>query len=1623
MAWPASQDYNEAIQDPSSSFQDPELRAGLAVNNSFGIPQPCSGNFADVYEVRCPGGSRWAVKCFTREVRGLSERYEVICRCLGQAALPFAVDSTFLKEGIRIHGRWYPILKMQWVEGLTLQTFVRQHADKPIMLDALLQIWARMAVRLREAGVAHGDLQHGNVLLVPGRNERHLAVKLVDYDGMFVPALTQQPSGEVGHPAYQHPQRARDQGYNAEIDRFPLLLVATALASLKAGGRALWEKYDNGDNLLFREADLQAPVKSRLFYELLKLPDPLTQELVRHLLDALRGNLEATRLLEEVLPEQSASPRAAPAASSQGSRGVKSSPQRARTSAGSARSNSPGPSAVQGEPRRTRKSRRPLWITAGVVAAGLAAALAVWVLFPPSPSPVRTSADRIAQITPATELLAAPPTASPSNAPDHGPPPPSQSGPAATAKGPPSSSACPPETSKKPTADAPPATVKEPAAPPVKPPDQPVIPAEEPFQLREVFTLKAPEFNKLWSFSVSRDGKLALFSGEERDLDLWDCTTGTRVPGLRPVDEQRYLTAALSPDGRRAIISSTTRRGPSLYLAEINPAASLRNFAGHEGLVRKVCFVPDGKRAVSWGEDQSLRIWDVETGAEVRAMRGPEQPVSWLETSADGTLALTCSQDGTACLWDLIDGGCVERLEGVPAGNRITAATLSLDGATALLGHADGQVHLWDLQNRRSIVTLNGHSKAVHTVALSPNGQYAVTGSGAGEKAAAFLWLLAGDRSRHISLPRAALSPMAAVFSPDGRRILGGSPEGTARIWEITGGPPRVAVKPVEPLDPSGPAAKKALERFSADKRLTLRNLFFVKRADIKQVKEVGLSADGKLALAVYDGVRLDLWDLAERKWFDGTQPPGVGPMWTTAALAPDGQRALIGTADGPLQLGNLRVKTDVKGLLGHTGAVRRICFVPDGKRAVTWAEDKTIRTWDLRACTELGSMREPEPGVLSLQVSADGARALTCSADGTASLWDLSKRTRPERFLPEHGSKMTAAALTREGARVLFGYGDGRVIFWDIGKRRSIAAMAAHSGAVHTVVLSPNGQYAVTVGGDDKTPTALLWLLQGGPPQSVPLPTPMVSPLAVVFAADSRHILTGSRDGAIDLLQIRGGPPVLPLPPLEPAKDPPVVVKPPLNPADPLPSKPPIKPADPADSKKLSPPEEQAVASAIKGIREGFKEDYDNARTAPARKAFATSLLEQARLTNDDPVRKFALYREAGDLAATAELPLGLQIAEEMCRTYRLNERAARVAVFVRAGKSVDTPASAKAYLEAALPLLRDAVSEDDYSTVVPMVTSARQAAAIVRDPELQRTANSLLGRVELLHKEYEAIRASVRVLEKTADDPEANQTVGAFLCFFKQEWEKGLPLLAKAGDAALAAAAQQELAKPADRGDQVALGDTWAELARKHPNHRGGMERRAYRWHTLALADLEGRDRERVEKRILEFTELHPDVRAAWDHLDLTASRALTVGDVYLRLPAGRSLATRKALPGAVEMTLVCRSVKKVPKFEVLQGTDTLFIWESTEDTLHVHRPPNPARGLPGLLDASQPAKLSRNTWYTFTCRLTASETEFALKGVVSTRYQGTLELLQRRFIQVRAIGEPLEIRSLRVKRLDAD
>ncbi|TAH52133.1 MAG: hypothetical protein EYC68_07490 [Chloroflexota bacterium] len=256
MWWPSPSDYQDTVQNPRLAFSDAALRDGEIVRDALGLPKPISGSFATVYQID-HAGRRYAVRCFLRHVPDISQRYASISAYLQRVALPSIVEFRFLEQGIRLRGQWFPVLKMNWLEGERLDVYVARHLyDSQALLDLARQ-FLQLAASLRQAKLAHGDLQHGNLLIV---NQQ---LRLLDYDGMFVPELAGRVSNEIGQPNYQHPNRtARD--YGPHLDNFSVWVITLSLLGL-ALDPGLRSSFSSGSEaLLLKQSDFVNPSTSQV---------------------------------------------------------------------------------------------------------------------------------------------------------------------------------------------------------------------------------------------------------------------------------------------------------------------------------------------------------------------------------------------------------------------------------------------------------------------------------------------------------------------------------------------------------------------------------------------------------------------------------------------------------------------------------------------------------------------------------------------------------------------------------------------------------------------------------------------------------------------------------------------------------------------------------------------------------------------------------------------------------------------------------------------------------------------------------------------------------------------------------------------------------------------------------------------------------------------------------------------------------------------------------------------------------------------------------------------------------------------------------------------------------------
>ncbi|MBD0739408.1 hypothetical protein BGM09_08070 [Streptomyces sp. CBMA29] len=325
------------MQNTAVCFREPELKSGTVGRDPVLGPKPISGNFASVFSVTSRSGRRYAVKCFTQDVAAQESRYDAISRhlaALGRAALsqPWNIGFEYQSQGVLVAGQWYPLLKMEWAEGNSLIRWIEDHRADPAALGALANRFAALTADLAATGVAHGDLQHGNLLVA-----RDGTFRLVDYDGMFVPALAGYRATEMGHRNYQSPQRS-DTDFGPGLDRFSAWVIYFSLAALSADPM-LWDQLheSGGEFLLLTEEDFRAPAASFRFGTLLSHPDRRLRDLAGRMRD-----LSAQPLSE--LPTLAPGTFSVPAA-----------PLRARPSAHS--TSIPHPSAPSGS------GTHPSWLT------------------------------------------------------------------------------------------------------------------------------------------------------------------------------------------------------------------------------------------------------------------------------------------------------------------------------------------------------------------------------------------------------------------------------------------------------------------------------------------------------------------------------------------------------------------------------------------------------------------------------------------------------------------------------------------------------------------------------------------------------------------------------------------------------------------------------------------------------------------------------------------------------------------------------------------------------------------------------------------------------------------------------------------------------------------------------------------------------------------------------------------------------------------------------------------------------------------------------------------------------------------------------------------------------------
>jgi len=264
MPYPQIVEYHEAVQHPSQAFVDPELKQGAVAENNLGLPLVMSGGFALTYAVTTPR-RKCAVRCFHREIPAIQQKYDAISKKLRSLSNGCFVYFDFQQSGINVRQQTFPIVRMDWVEGDTLGIWLDKHFDDPRALEKARTDFAAIARFLEQKGIAHGDIQNGNVMVAKGD------IKLIDYDGMFVPGMRPGNGSETGHKHFQHPER-RVSDFGPKMDRFSFIALDLSLKAV-IEDKSLYAKFrEGGETVVFKANDFADPANSEIFRRLVAMP-------------------------------------------------------------------------------------------------------------------------------------------------------------------------------------------------------------------------------------------------------------------------------------------------------------------------------------------------------------------------------------------------------------------------------------------------------------------------------------------------------------------------------------------------------------------------------------------------------------------------------------------------------------------------------------------------------------------------------------------------------------------------------------------------------------------------------------------------------------------------------------------------------------------------------------------------------------------------------------------------------------------------------------------------------------------------------------------------------------------------------------------------------------------------------------------------------------------------------------------------------------------------------------------------------------------------------------------------------------------------------------------------------
>jgi len=529
-----------------------------------------------------------------------------------------------------------------------------------------------------------------------------------------------------------------------------------------------------------------------------------------------------------------------------------------------------------------------------------------------------------------------------------------------------------------------------------------------------------------------------------------------------------------SPDGRLLGVAA----GKKVQIYNASTRMLLRVLESHTSSVTSVHFSPNSKTLASGSWDNSVKLWDVETGQLQKTLQDHHSPVTCITSvhfSPNSKTLASGSWDNSVKLWDVETGQLQKTLEGHV--QDVYSVHFSPDSKVLASGSRDKTLKLWDIETGQLQKTLKGHTGFIDSICFSSDGKLLASSEGGNDINTLKLWDV-GTGSLQKTLEAHTGHIHSVCFSPDGKLLASGSDDYKLKLWDVeTGQLQKTLEGHIRAINsvcfsPDG----KVLVSGSRDKSVRFwdiagtRQLQKALESHSNTVQSVHFSPDCKVLASGGKDKRVKLWDAGTGD-LQKTLECHSGDI-NSVHFSPDGRVLASGSTDYKLKLWDVETWQLQKTLEGHSGDINSVCFSPDSKVLASGSADYKLKLWDVETGQLQKSLEGHTNPISSVRFSPHGKALASASWDRTLKLWD-PVTGKLQKTLEGYTLAVTDIHFSPDGKMLASASWDETLKLWDVETGTLQKTLEGHSSFIHCVHFSPDSKVLVSGSLDN---TLRLW-------------------------------------------------------------------------------------------------------------------------------------------------------------------------------------------------------------------------------------------------------------------------------------------------------------------------------------------------------------------------------------------------------------------------------------------------------------------------------------------------------------------------------------------------------------------